>query len=78
MSPARTASPPRQLIPVGLTWASLIAVDAALLLGGTIGTLQRPAADLPVSLTAFAIALSPTVAFFVFNMKMTPGPLWAT
>ncbi|ETB45573.1 histidine kinase, partial [Mycobacterium avium subsp. paratuberculosis 10-8425] len=67
-----------ELIPVGLTWASLIAVDAALLLGGTIGTLQRPAADLPVSLTAFAIALSPTVAFFVFNMKMTPGPLWAT
>lgn len=67
-----------ELIPVGLTWASLIAVDAALLLGGSIGTLQRPAADLPVSLTAFAIALSPTVAFFVFNMKMTPGPLWAT
>jgi signal transduction histidine kinase len=67
-----------ELIPVGITWAALIAVDVALVLGGTIGTLQRPAADLPVALTAFAIALSPSFAFFVFNMKMTPGPLWAT
>lgn len=67
-----------ELIPVGITWAALISVDAALVLGGVIGTLQRPATDLPVSLTAFAIALSPSVAFIVFNMKMTPGPLWAT
>lgn len=67
-----------ELIPVGITWAALISVDAALVLGGVIGTLQRPAADLPVSLTAFAIALAPSVAFVVFNMKMTPGPLWAT
>lgn len=67
-----------ELIPVGLTWAALISVDAALVLGGVIGTLQRPAADLPVSLTAFAIALSPSFAFIGFNMKMTPGPLWAT
>lgn len=67
-----------ELIPVGITWAALIAVDVALVLGGTIGTLQRPAADLPVALTAFALALSPSFAFFAFNMKMTPGPLWAT
>lgn len=67
-----------ELIPVGITWAALISVDAALVLGGVIGTLQRPAADLPVSLTAFAIALAPSVAFVIFNMKMTPGPLWAT
>lgn len=67
-----------ELIPVGITWAALISVDVALVLGGVIGTLQRPTSDLPVSLTAFAIALSPSVAFLVFNMKMTPGPLWAT
>lgn len=67
-----------ELIPVGITWTALIAVDVALLIGGTIGTMQRPAADLPVALTAFAIALSPEVAFFVFNMKITPAPLWAT
>lgn len=67
-----------ELLPVGITWAAMIAVDVALVLGGVIGTLQRPAADLPVALTAFAIALSPEVAFFFFNMKITPGPLWAT
>lgn len=67
-----------ELLPVGITWAAMIAVDVALVLGGVIGTLQRPNADLPVALTAFAIALSPELAFFVFNMKITPGPLWAT
>lgn len=67
-----------ELIPVGITWASLISVDVALVLGGVIGTLQRPVSDLPVALTAFALALSPSFAFLIFNMKMTPGPLWAT
>lgn len=67
-----------ELIPVGITWAALIAVDAALVLGGVIGTLQRPMSDWPVALSAFALALSPSFAFFAFNMKMTPGPLWAT
>lgn len=67
-----------ELLPVGITWTSLIAVDVSLVLGGVIGTLQRPASDLPVALTAFALALSPSFAFLVFNMKMTPGPLWAT
>jgi signal transduction histidine kinase len=67
-----------ELIPVGITWAAVISVDVALVLGGVIGTLQRPAADLPVSLTAFAIALSPSFAFVFFKMKMTPGPLWVT
>ncbi|OMC14875.1 sensor histidine kinase [Mycobacterium colombiense] len=67
-----------ELLPVGITWTSLIAVDVSLVLGGVIGTLQRPAADLPVALTAFALALSTELAFFVFNMKITPWPLWAT
>lgn len=67
-----------ELIPVGITWAALISVDLALVLGGVIGTLQRPVSDLPVALTAFAVALSPSFAFLIFNMKMTPGPLWAT
>ncbi|MEB4212356.1 sensor histidine kinase [Mycobacterium sp. 94-17] len=67
-----------ELLPVGITWAAMIAVDVALLLGGTIGMLQRPHSDLPVALAAFALALSPELAFFAFNMKITPGPLWAT
>lgn len=36
-----------ELIPVGITWAALISVDLALVLGGVIGTLQRPASDCP-------------------------------
>lgn len=67
-----------ELLPVGITWTSLIAVDVSLVLGCVIGTLQRPASDLPVSLAAFALALSTELAFFGFNMKITPGPLWAT
>jgi signal transduction histidine kinase len=60
-----------ELMPVGITWPSMIAVDATVVLGGVLATLQRPAADLPVALTAFAIALSPMVAFFFFNMKLS-------
>lgn len=67
-----------ELLPVGITWTSLVAVDVSLVLGGVIGTLQRPPADLPVALSAFALALSTELAFFVFNMKITPWPLWAT
>ncbi|WP_297729831.1 histidine kinase [Mycobacterium sp.] len=66
------------LIPVGITWASLIAVDATVVLGGVIATLQRPTADLPVALIAFAVALSPELTFFVFNLKLAPTPLWLT
>ena len=66
------------LIPVGITWASLIAVDATVVLGGVIATLQRTTADLPVALIAFAVALSPELTFFVFNLKLAPTPLWLT
>lgn len=67
-----------ELIPVGITWTAMVAVDATVVLGGVIATLQRPTADLPVALIAFAIALSPEVTFFVFNMKLAAAPLWAT
>jgi signal transduction histidine kinase len=65
-------------IPVGITWSALIAVDATVVLGGVIATVQRPIADLPVALLAFGLALSPELTFFVFNMKVTPMPLWVT
>jgi signal transduction histidine kinase len=67
-----------ELIPVGITWSSLIAVDATNLLGGVIATLQRPAADLPVALAAFAVAISPTLMFFFFNMKLSCPLMWVT
>src|SRR6478609_7705829 len=67
-----------ELIPVGITWTSLIAVDATELVGGVIATLQRPTADLPVALAAIAVSISPTLFFFFLNMKLKPVVMWAT
>jgi len=67
-----------ELIPVGITWTSLIAVDATELVGGVIATLQRPTADLPVALAAIAVSISPTLFFFFLNMKLKPLVMWAT
>jgi signal transduction histidine kinase len=67
-----------ELMPVGITWPSMITVDTLVVLGGVLATLQRPAADLPAALAAFAIAVAPQVLFFVFNMKLSPALMWAT
>lgn len=56
----------------------MIAVDATVVLGGALAILQRPAADLPVALSAFAIAISPMLAFFFLNMKLSCPLMWAT
>jgi signal transduction histidine kinase len=64
-------------IPVGITWSVLLILDAIVIVGGVIATLQRPTADLPVELAAFVIALSPALAFIIFNTKVSPIALWA-
>ncbi len=53
-------------------------MDAAVVLGGGIATLQRPAADLPVALISFAIAVSPLLTFFFLNMTINPPLMWLT
>jgi signal transduction histidine kinase len=63
-------------IPVGITWSFVIITDGILLVGGAIAVLQRPSADLPGVLLASALALSPLMAFFFFNMKFSPLLLW--
>src|SRR5215475_9203185 len=68
----------RELIPVGMTWTSMFLTDVLVLLGGVLATAQRPAADLPVALAAFAILLVPPALFFVFSVKLGPALLWAT
>jgi signal transduction histidine kinase len=67
-----------ELLPVGITWSFLLITDAIVILGGIVATLQRPAADLPVCLVAFAIALSPALTFILFNMKVRAVVLWPT
>lgn len=65
-----------ELIPVGITWSFVIVTDAIVILGALISTLQRPTADLPIVLAALAIAISPAVTFFIFNIKLSPALLW--
>jgi signal transduction histidine kinase len=65
-----------ELIPVGLTWSFLIVTDVMVILGGVTAVVQRPAADLPVALAAFAVMVSPMVVFFLFNMKLSAGLTW--
>ena len=65
-------------IPVGITWASFLAVDLTEVGGGVIAILQRPTADLPVALTAFAITITPTLCFFFLNLKLSPVLMWAS
>jgi len=68
----------RELIPVGITWSSMVITDALVVLGGVLATLQRPASDLPVALAAFAILLVPPLLFFFFKIKLSPALLWLT
>jgi signal transduction histidine kinase len=67
-----------ELIPVGITWTSMVITDALVALSGLLATLQRAASDLPVALAAFAITLIPPVLFFFFKVKLGPAVLWLT
>ena len=67
-----------ELIPVGITWPFVIITDGLLVFAGAIAVLQRPSADLPADLAATAIAVSPLLAFFFFNMKFRPALMWFT
>lgn len=63
-------------IPVGISWASVVVTDAALIVGGVLATWQRPAADLTASLIGFGIGIAPLFFFFFFNMKFRPAMIW--
>lgn len=67
-----------ELIPVGITWSSMVITDGLVIFGGLLATLQRPAADLPAALIAFAILLVPPLLFLVFSIKLGPAVLWST
>jgi signal transduction histidine kinase len=67
-----------ELIPVGITWTSFVAVDATEVGAWVIAILQRPTAGLPVTLAALAVSVSPTLLFFFFNMKLSPVLMWTT
>lgn len=64
-------------IPIGITWPVLFTVDAILIGGAVISTLQRPTSDLPVCALAFLIAVSPPIVFIVSDIGFSPTSLWA-
>jgi signal transduction histidine kinase len=64
-------------MPVGHSWASVIAVDATVVGAGVIATVQRPTADLAVSLLALALAVAPFVQVYVFGVKFKAPVVWA-
>ncbi|BDB43618.1 MULTISPECIES: sensor histidine kinase [Mycobacterium] len=66
-----------ELLPVGVTWSSIIVIDTLVVCGAVLSMLQRPAADLPVELAAFAIMMTPAIVFFFFNLKLSPLSTWA-
>jgi signal transduction histidine kinase len=67
-----------ELIPLGITWSSMVITDGLVIFGGLLATLQRPASDLPAALVAFAILLGPPLLFLVFSIKLGPAVLWIT
>jgi signal transduction histidine kinase len=66
-----------ELIPLGYNWSFVVTVDVTMLATGLVAVLQRPAADLTVSLIAFALAVGPFVLFFVSGIKFDARMLWA-
>ena len=60
-----------ELIPLGFNWAFVIFTDISIVGIVAISTLQRPSSDLPATLTAIAIAISPFALFLLFGIKTT-------
>jgi signal transduction histidine kinase len=66
-----------ELIPLGYNWTFVATVDTAMLVTGLVAVLQRPTADLTVSLIAFAVAIAPLVLFYVAGIKFEAWVAWA-
>jgi signal transduction histidine kinase len=67
-----------ELIPLGYNWSFVVTVDLTMLVTSIIAVLQRPATDLPASLTALAVAVVPLVLFWVSGVKFEARVLWAS
>jgi signal transduction histidine kinase len=63
-------------IPVGHNWASVMAVDATVVGAGVIAAVQRPAADLAVSLLALTLAIAPFVQVYALGVKFKAPMVW--
>lgn len=68
-----------ELIPLGFNWVFLVTTNVATIGIVVIATLQRPTTDLPATLTAVVVALTPVALFLFLGIKTTfKAPvLWA-
>lgn len=68
-----------ELIPLGFNWAFVVTTDVSIAGIVAIATLQRPTADLPISLLAVAVAVAPFVLFLILGVRATfkALALWA-
>ena len=65
------------ILPSGFSWTFVLTVDATMAVIGMIATLQRPVSDWPIAVAAMAVAFSPWLMFFVFDVARCEGPaLW--
>ena len=65
-------------IPLGYSWIFAVTVDVTMAAILVVATLQRPVADLPACLLAFAIALVPDLAFLFTRIDFRPWFMWVT
>lgn len=63
-------------IPVGHNWASVIAVDATVVGAAVIAAVQRPTADLAVSMLALVLAVAPFMQVYATGAKFKAPMVW--
>jgi signal transduction histidine kinase len=66
----------RELVPLGYNWSFVVTVDLTMLATSIVAVLQRPATDLPASLTALAVAVGPLALFFISGVKFDARAMW--
>lgn len=66
-----------EMIPVGHNWASVVAMDAALVGAGVVAVLQRSTADLPVAMLALLICIAPLPLAYTYGVRFKAPILWA-
>ncbi|WP_319457467.1 MULTISPECIES: sensor histidine kinase [unclassified Mycobacterium] len=62
-----------QIIPFGFSWIFIVSVDATMVAIGAVATAQRPLAEWPMCLAAMAVAFTPWLLFFIFDISTMEG-----
>ena len=66
------------VLPIGYTWAVVIAVDATMLGGVIVAVLQRPSTDLPAGLVALTLCVVPLLLSYLSGTQYKGSVVWVT